>query len=211
MRALIPADHRPALAREAFFEHGQIPTGLIDEAILNSWQRCSAARKNVGEKVEFDSISRSELLELMDRNRILLEASSQPLEQLGHTVNGAGYSVLLTDSHGIALIARRSGRSSNALINGAFRQGINLSEATIGTSAMSCAVSERRPVLVSGAEHYLHANRVFNCAAAPIVDPMGRVLGSIAITRGKQLEPGSALSLVQPWSARSGRRTMSMS
>lgn len=210
MRTLIPADHRRAKAREAFFEHGQIPTGLIDDAIVNSWQRCSAASKSVSDQVQFDTVSRTSLLELMDSNQILLEAATAPLEQLGQSVNGAGYSVLLTDENGVALAARRSGRCANVLINGAFRQGVNLSEATIGTSAMSCAVSERRPVLVSGAEHYLHANRVFNCAASPIVDPMGRVLGAIDITRGNPLEPGSALSLVQQCSARVERRLMGM-
>lgn len=210
MNVPIPADHRRAQAREAFFERGQIPTGLIDDAIVHSWQRCSAASKSVSEQVQFDTLSRAGLVELMDSNRILLEAASQPLEQLGQTVNGAGYSVLLTDSQGVALAARRSGRCANNLINGAFRQGVNLSEATIGTSAMSCAVSERRPVLVSGVEHYLHANRVFNCAASPIVDPMGRVLGAIDITRGNALEPGSALSLVQQCSARIERQLMGM-
>lgn len=210
MHDLIPADHRRVKAREAFFERGQIPTGLIDDAIVHSWQRCSAASKNVSEQVQFDTVSRTGLLELMDSNRILLEAAGQPLEQLGQTVNGAGYSVLLTDDKGVALAARRSGRCANTLINGAFRQGVNLSEASIGTSAMSCAVSERRPVLVSGVEHYLHANRVFNCAASPIVDPMGRVLGAIDITRGNPLEPGSALSLVQQCSARVERQLMGM-
>jgi len=210
MNGLIPADHRRAQAREAFFEHGQIPTGLIDDAIVHSWQRCSAASKNVSDSVEFDTVSRSGLLELMDSNLILLEAASASLEQLGQTVNGAGYSVLLTDPKGVALAARRSGRCANTLINGAFRQGVNLSEATIGTSAMSCAVSERRPVLVSGVEHYLNANRVFNCAASPIVDPMGQVLGAIDITRGDPLEPGSALSLVQQCSAQIERKLMGM-
>lgn len=210
MTALIPAAHRRVKARETFFEHGEIPTGLIDDAIVYSWQRCSAASKNVSERVEFDTVSRDGLQELMDDNRILLEAATQPLEQLGQTVNGAGYSVLLTNEQGVALAARRSGRCANTKINDAFRQGVNLSEATIGTSAMSCAVSERRPVLVSGVEHYLHANRVFNCAASPIVDPMGRVLGAIDITRGNPLEPGSALSLVQQCSARIERQLMGM-
>ena len=210
MSVLIPVDHRRAKAREAFFEHGQIPTGLVDDAIVHSWQRCSAASKSVSEQVQFETVSRSSLLELMDSNQILLRAAADPLEQLGQTVNGAGYSVLLTDSSGVALVARRSGRCANPLINGAFRQGVNLSEATIGTSAMSCAVSERRPLLVSGAEHYLHANRVFNCAASPIVDPMGQVLGAIDITRENPLEPGSALSLVQQCSARIERQLMGM-
>ena len=210
MRALIPADYRRAKAREVFFEHGRIPTGLVDDAIVHSWQRCAAASKSVSEQVQFDTVSRTSLLELMDSNRVLLEAATQPLEQLGQTVNGAGYSVLLTDDKGIALAARRSERCVNTLISGAFRQGINLSEATIGTSAMSCAVSERRPILVSGVEHYLHANRVFNCAASPIVDPMGRVLGAIDITRENPLEPGTALSLVQQCSSRVERHLMGM-
>jgi transcriptional regulator of acetoin/glycerol metabolism len=210
MNALIPADHRRAKAREAFFEHGQIPTGLIDDAIVHSWQRCSEASKKVGEQVQFDTLSRTGLLELMDNNRVVLEAATQPLEQLAQTVNGAGYSVLLTDNKGIALAARRSGRCAQSLINGAFRQGVNLSEASIGTSAMSCAVSERRPVMVSGVEHYLHANRVFNCAASPIIDPTGRVLGAIDITRDNPLEPGSALALIQQCSARVERQLMGM-
>lgn len=210
MPLLIPADHMRVRAREAFFEHGQIPTGLIDDAIVDSWRRCSAASKNVSEQVEFDTVTRVGLLELLDSNRILLDAATQPLEQLGQTVNGAGYSVLLTDENGIALAARRSEQCAHTLISGAFRQGVNLSETNIGTSAMSCAVSERRPVLVSGVEHYLHANHVFNCAASPIVDPMGRVLGAIDITRGNPLEPGSALSLVQQCSARVERQLMGM-
>ena len=58
MPLLIPADHMRVRAREAFFEHGQIPTGLIDDAIVDSWRRCSAASKNVSEQVEFDTVTR---------------------------------------------------------------------------------------------------------------------------------------------------------
>ena len=90
MQDLIPADHRRVKAREAFFEHGQIPTGLIDDAIVHSWQRCSAASKNVSEQVHFDTVSRTWMLELMDSTRIMLEESGKPLAQLSQTVNGAG-------------------------------------------------------------------------------------------------------------------------
>ena len=210
MNAPISADTRRAKARDTFFLHGKLPTGLIDDAIVHSWQRCLAANKSVNEQVHFDTVSRTTLLALMDSNRALLDAASQPLEQLSQTVNGAGYSVLLTDDKGVALAARRSGRCTDTLINGAFRQGVNLSETMIGTSAMSCAVSGGRPILVSGDEHYFHANRVFNCAASPIVDPMGRVLGAIDITRDNPLEPGSALSLVQKCSTLIERQLMGM-
>ncbi|MBS3805497.1 MAG: sigma-54-dependent Fis family transcriptional regulator [Oleiphilaceae bacterium] len=196
MSMSLPANQRRTEARKVYFQQGVLPTGLIDDAILNSWQRCSASSKPANGKAEFNVITKSSLIDLVDMNGSLIDAASVPLEQLSKTVNGAGYAVLLTDFNGHALAGYRNDRWDCKSMDGAFRQGANLSELSVGTTAMSCAVSERRPVTVSGVEHYLNANRVFNCAAAPIFDPAGRVLGAVDITRENLLVPGCALSLV---------------
>lgn len=192
-----PPIQRRLKAREAFFQRGQLPTGLIDDAILHSWQRCQAQRKSVTERVEYEPLPHASLGELLEANRMLLEAADEPLDQLNRTVSGAGYSLLLTDHRGHALSAYCGSSHADRLIRQAFRRGVNLSEQRIGTSAMSCALSEGRPVAVSGPEHYFSANHIFNCAAAPIIDPLGRIVGSIDISREHSLEPGSALSLVR--------------
>eukprot|EP00163_Fabomonas_tropica_P023020 TRINITY_DN40287_c0_g1_i1.p1 TRINITY_DN40287_c0_g1~~TRINITY_DN40287_c0_g1_i1.p1 ORF type:complete len:632 (-),score=33.95 TRINITY_DN40287_c0_g1_i1:1367-3262(-) len=210
MTALIPASQRRVQAREAFFQTGQVPPGLIDEAILNSWQRCATISKNASDQVVFDTVAASRLTELLHNNRVLIEAAACPMEQLSRTVTGAGYAVLLTDRLGHALTAYPSGNTSADLMHEAFRQGVLLSEDSVGTTAMSCAVSEGRPVAVSGVEHFLTANRVFNCAAAPVYDPSGRIMGAIDITREHPMVQGSALSLVRQCAKTVERQLMGM-
>ena len=45
---------RAALARERFFDQGERPTGLVSEAVIQSWSRCFAARRDPGYAVSFD-------------------------------------------------------------------------------------------------------------------------------------------------------------
>ncbi|WP_188093667.1 sigma-54-dependent Fis family transcriptional regulator [Marinobacter salinexigens] len=210
MNALIPANQRRVQAREAFFQSGQVPPGLIDEAILNSWHRCATNSKSASDQVAFDTVTSTRLSELLQCNRVLLEAAASPMERLSRTVTGAGYAVLLTDRLGHALTAYSSGGTSADLMHKAFRQGVLLSEDSVGTTAMSCAVSEGRPVAVSGVEHFLNANRIFNCAAAPVFDPAGRIMGAIDITREHPMVQGSALSLVQQCAKTIERQLMGM-
>ncbi|PCF93478.1 sigma-54-dependent Fis family transcriptional regulator [Vreelandella nigrificans] len=183
-------------ARKTFFQEGNLPTGLIDEAILSSWKRCIDHHKSVTERVVYESLPRSSFKELINVNRKLTEAANEPLEQLHRTVSGAGYALLLTDHIGHALNTYQASSHSDKLIKQAFRPGVNLSEQYIGTSAMSCALTEGRPITVSGPEHYFSVNQRLNCAAAPIIAPNGQIIGSIDITREYSLAPGSALALV---------------
>ncbi|MDP3536404.1 MAG: sigma-54-dependent Fis family transcriptional regulator [Halomonas sp.] len=183
-------------ARNIFFQEGNLPNGLIDEAILNSWRRCQNQHKIATERVVYESLPHSSFKELLHINRKLTEAANEPLEQLYQTVSGAGYALLLTDHLGHALKTYQASSHSDRLIKQAFRPGINLSEQYIGTSAMSCALTEGRPIAVTGPEHYFSVNQILNCAAAPIIAPNGQIIGSIDITREYSLAPGSALALV---------------
>lgn len=183
-------------ARKTFFQDGNIPNGIIDEAILNSWKRCIAEHKSVTERVIYETLPCSRFKEIKQKNQNLTDAANIPIEQLHRTISGAGYALLLTDHQGHALCTYQANAHSGRVLRQAFRPGVNLSEQYIGTSAMSCALTAGRPVAVSGPEHYYTTNQSLNCAAAPIIAPYGQVIGSIDITREHSLAPGSALSLV---------------
>jgi transcriptional regulator of acetoin/glycerol metabolism len=186
-----------AAARRAYFEQGVEPdTGVINQAIYRSWNRCVAARRREQEPVVFDPVGRSRLSELMDRNNTLLMAAKEPINNLAKAVSGAGYAVLLTDSRGYALSVGGVLDQSEQAVRVAFRCGVDLSERAIGTSAMSCALAERTAVRVFGPEHFFSANQLFHCAAAPIIDPSGEVVGAIDVTRDTPLPDYGALSLV---------------
>lgn len=186
-----------AAARRAYFEKGVEPdTGVIDQAIFRSWNRCVAARRREQESVVFDPVSRSRLSELVERNNTLLRAAKEPINNLAKAVSGAGYAVLLTDSRGYALSVSGILDQREQAVRMAFRRGVDLSERAIGTSAMSCALAERTAVRVFGPEHFFSANQLFHCAAAPVIAPSGEVVGAIDITRDTPLPDYGALSLV---------------
>ena len=51
------AAERTALARERFFESGLRPSGLVSESVLQSWQRCQAARRPPRERLDFEPVT----------------------------------------------------------------------------------------------------------------------------------------------------------
>jgi len=197
MGLLAPASmERIVAARRAYFDDGREDGSLIDPAIYRSWSRCIAAARSETEAIEFEQVGRSRLSELVQRSQMLLDAGTGPVADLEKAIAGAGYAVLLTDSRGYAISAGGALAQQHPEIRQAIRPGVDLSEGAIGTSAMACALKERRPVRVFGPEHFFSANRLFHCAAAPIVDPRGGLIGTVDITRGSPHADFGALSLV---------------
>ena len=185
-------------ARHAYFEEGRTPhEDLIDQPVLRSWQRCGAHGRSVAEHVAFDPVERGTLARLHDEHRDLLATARPELDDLAGAVGDAGYAVMLTDARGHVLgVAGPMDRHSLPLRQ-AFRPGVDVSEAAIGTSAMSLALAERQAVRVLGPEHFFTDNQIFHCCAAPLFDPRGRLLGSVDATRDMPGLVAGALALTQ--------------
>ena len=193
---IAPSVRQVIAAKRAFIGEGRKPGELVDAAILRSWERCVSAARQEQESVVFEAVGRAVLGDLLERNRLLLRAANGPLHDLAKAVSGAGYAVLLTDADGYALSVLGEFDGRAPAMKSAFRPGVDLSERTIGTSAMSCALSERRAVRVFGPEHYFAATHLFHCAAAPILMPDGKLAGVVDITRDTPKPDFGALSLV---------------
>ena len=198
--ALHPAPYRPERiwqARHAFFDDGRAPAGLVDTPVLSSWLRCRSQGREAGESVVFDPVETAPLRRLLDSQHALLEAARPELSRLTASVADAGYAVLLTDALGRALAVDGAIQRASTPLRQAFRPGVDLSEQVIGTNAMSAALLERRPVWVQGAEHFFADNQIFHCAAAPVFDPQGRVVGAVDLSRDTPGLAAGALGLVQ--------------
>lgn len=194
--AVHPSLQNAVAARQKFFERGHVSGHLVDEAIVRSWARCTAAGRSASDPVEFEPIGRVQLRGLRDSNHTLLGAAQSPLDSLAMAVAGAGYVVLLTDGVGYALSVGGSIDGLPHPMRLAFREGVDLSEDIVGTSAMSCAISERRAIRVFGYEHFFSASNIFHCAAAPIIAPGGELVGVVDITRESPFPDPGALALV---------------
>jgi transcriptional regulator of acetoin/glycerol metabolism len=196
MSSITPYFKHVLQARHLFFEEGLAPSGLVDDAVWRSWQRCLEGGRHVTETTPFNMVEQSALAALLERNHQLVSAAEPAIVQLAETVSGTGYGVLLTDELGTALAVHGPIENGGRLMRQALRPGVDLSERAVGTTAMTAAIAEKRPVGVFGAEHFFTQNHAFQCAAAPIFDPAGKVVGSIDITRDSPSPHFGALSLV---------------
>jgi sigma-54 dependent transcriptional regulator, acetoin dehydrogenase operon transcriptional activator AcoR len=90
--------------------------------------------------------------------------------------------VLLSDAQGLLLDTLGDDGFVNRSERVALRAGANWHAQWRGTNAIGTALAEQQPVVVHGSEHYLERNGFITCAAAPIIDPGGGLLGAIDIS-----------------------------
>ncbi len=170
------AQQRTALARQLFFDEGARPSGLVGEAVIQSWLRCTAAHASPSADVAFDPVTASRLHATLSRNRKLITAARQELDSLEATLASTGCRVLLTDAKGVLLHATHNPLASQQpVLKIACRVGVNIAESHVGTTAPGIVVKTGEACTVTGAEHFYDCLQGFECAAAPIHDIHGRL------------------------------------
>lgn len=176
-------EQRTALARQRFFEEGERPSGLVNEAVIQSWMRCTAARRDAQRPVSFDPVTRSRMHACLTRNRQLLQAGNEELEQLATALSGTNCRVLLTDAQGVVIHASAPlGSAPQPLMRVASRVGVNLAESEIGTTAPGVVARVAQACTVHGGEHFHAMLQRLHCAAAPIRDVHGRLAGVLDLS-----------------------------
>lgn len=173
---------RVALARRQYFEEGKLPTGVVSDAVLQSWGHCLRSKRVASEKVEFQpvSVSRSHLA--LQKNALLCEAWRHELRSLETIIGSTGCDAVLTDATGVLIGVAGRVEQSSGVLKAAHRVGVNLSEELVGTTAPGLVLRTGKVSLVRGAEHYFERVGHMHCAAAPIRDIQGRLIAVLDIS-----------------------------
>jgi transcriptional regulator of acetoin/glycerol metabolism len=173
---------RVEFARQRYFEEGLTPSGIVSEAVLQSWARCQRSRHDPRDQVEFQKVSVSRAQLALQRNRPLLQAWSEEQAQLEAALAASNCAAMLTDATGVLIGATCAGRSHEEIMPVATRIGVNLSEEAVGTTAPGIVAKTGKQACVMGAEHYFDAVRPMQCAAAPIRNIFGQLAGVLDIS-----------------------------
>ncbi|MGA0612304.1 helix-turn-helix domain-containing protein [Caldimonas sp. KR1-144] len=188
---------RIALARERFFEDGVRPSGLVSEAVIQSWSRCLGARMRPSEPIGFEMVTRARAHSAITRSRALLQAADGELAQLEAVLAGTGCRALLTDRDGVVVhVTRCADADPHSALSVASRVGVDLGEARLGTNAPGLVARSGEAVTVLGAEHFFSSVTPFFCAAAPIRNVSGEVVGVLDVTREGEPFRFDAASLI---------------
>jgi len=108
-----------------------------------------------------------------------------------------GSVAILTDGDGMILDTIGDAGFASRAAEVALRPGVSWKEASTGTNAIGTALAERRAIAVNGGEHFFSDHRVLSCAATPITDPRGALIGALDLTGPSSHGHGHALGLIR--------------
>lgn len=190
-------EQRIALARERFFEEGVRPSGLVPELVVQSWTRCVGARREPRESLALEPVTKARIETALARNRQLLEAAREDVSQLDAVLAGTACKAMLLSHDGVIVHATPIERRQDALLPYVARVGVDLGETNIGTGAPSVAAHSGRVCIVRGGEHFFDGMSTMYCAAAPIRDARGKIVGVLDISLEGEMFRFDAASMVR--------------
>lgn len=163
-------------------DHASDAANLVQPWIARSWQRCLALGHQPRQRVTFDAVSTPVTRRVRDGNLALTQAAHGVLRDLGRALADTGYFAVLTNADGVVVDTSgpidRSDRRADLIT----RVGVDLSERSVGTTAIGAALTDLQPVWLHRGEHFFDDNAVYSCAGAPLFGPAGHCVGMLDLT-----------------------------
>ncbi|PKO83157.1 MAG: sigma-54-dependent Fis family transcriptional regulator [Betaproteobacteria bacterium HGW-Betaproteobacteria-11] len=171
------------IARRCLLDSGVVPDGLVSARIARSWQRSLAAGLDPHQnRPLMQALSAPELSQARESQQQLIDHARPAMAYLHSQIRDSGSIIVLADPAGLLLELCGDADFGNKAARVHLAPGASWHEAQRGTNAVGTALAERAPVVVSGAEHFFVSNGFLTCAAAPITDSCGRLLGVLDIS-----------------------------
>ena len=169
--------------RRLVLHDGLAPDGRFASAWLaDSWRRCLARGQRPEQRVAFDLLPKQTFKRVEEANHELVAAAAPVLERLGRAIANTRYFAILTNGDGIVVNVNGPIDRRDRRVDVIARVGVDLSEPSVGTTAISAALTELRPVWLHRGEHFFCDTSVYSCAGAPLFGPDGHCVGMLDLT-----------------------------
>ncbi|WP_225984773.1 sigma-54-dependent Fis family transcriptional regulator [Noviherbaspirillum aerium] len=150
--------------------------------VEKSHERSAAYGLSTVDKPDFNPLNKSDLSVVIEQNQALHTYALPVMETLYEQIVNTHNMVILTDAQGVIMHTLGDDDFLEKANRVALTPGVAWSEQRRGTNAIGTAIAEGVPTLVNADEHYLRANHILTCSAAPIFDPRGAVIGVLDVT-----------------------------
>jgi sigma-54 dependent transcriptional regulator, acetoin dehydrogenase operon transcriptional activator AcoR len=175
-------------ARQAVMDEGRSMTDVLVHGwydgswIERSWRRCMQNGQRPQDRVGFNVVAEPLTRRIEEGNHTLVSAARPVLEQLGRAIATTRYFAILTNQDGVVVDAHGPIDRADPRAAVITRIGADLSEHSVGTTAIGAALTELQPVWLHRGEHFFQDTSCYSCAGAPLFGPDGRCVGMLDLT-----------------------------
>ena len=175
-----------------------LPDGLLPQVIARSWQRCLNRKVSIERTARgIPIVSSGALNGFRERSSRLIFHSEPVMDQLHEQISGTSSVVVLTDATGVVLHSVGDPDFVDKAQQVTLQPGGLWTEEANGTNAIGTALIEKVPVSVHCGEHFIEINQFLTCSAAPIFDPLGRMLGVLDVSSDSAAYQRHTMALVR--------------
>jgi transcriptional regulator of acetoin/glycerol metabolism len=183
--------------------NASLPANALDSSadmvatIASSHRRSEGYGLCPGARPDYSPLSRCNLLELVEQNRMLYTHAAPAMETLYQQIINTQNVVLLTDANGVIVHSLGDADFLEKANRVALTPGVAWSEQSKGTNAIGMAIAEQAPSTVHADQHFLAANHFLTCSAAPITDHRGNVVGVLDVSGDRNSYHKHTMALVR--------------
>lgn len=165
-----------------FVDEGVLDSNRINKRISESWHRCKQANvnphMNKGQKILSSNIFQDQ----KKKSEIFLDIAIPQLQNMRKTIDELHMMALLIDPDGYVLLLSGNQQTLKRAKHINFIEGVKWTEAAVGTNAIGTALEIEEAIMISGTEHYSVASHSWSCAAAPIHNDDGKLIGVLGFS-----------------------------
>ncbi len=169
----------------------------MDQEISDSWSRCISEGLNPFKSPRHSIISSIDLKEIKEKNEALRKIILPEIELLYSQIAGTNFMVAYSDENGLVLDTMYDKTCLKTDVGKTVIPGSIWSEKICGTNGLGLSVELKKPIIVSGKEHFFTAHENISCFASPIINYDGKTIGIIDASTDYMSREQHTLALVK--------------
>lgn len=150
--------------------------------IANSWRHCYQLGVDPYGSVNSIYLEQSELIKILDEKRNLINITRKVITDFSFFIAESGFIVMLSDERGNIMEVMGDSKTMAYASKYNLIKGASWAEEKAGTNGIGTSLAIKKPIQVTGAEHYCKKNHFWSCSAAPIFDNNGNIIGALQIS-----------------------------
>lgn len=190
LRDMRSFDHKPydysdrvMRAKELIDAGHEVSDSLVPRYLVESWQRSHDLGVRIDDHLEPSCFTQRIL---SDEDRVLSSIVGDEIDAIWNSFGGEHWAVYCTSPEGLITRARHgTNPHSEAYV---LHVGRRIQERDVGTTAPACAYHAKRPIMLSGNEHFLNEFSHLFCCAVPIWGAWGEIVGVLNVTGSEEFK-----------------------